>query len=456
MIAAVLVALVLNLAFDGGAPTRDPWHTLLWGTELAGAHAPGYQAPFAPTPHPLLILFAAVLSPLGQIAEPVLLATAMLALGAVGVGLFRLGERLYAWPVGLLAAAVVLTRDTFLYYGVRGGVDVMTTALIVWAAVLEAYRPRRGAPVLVVLLLAGLLRPEAWLFAAAYWLWLAPDRDWRARLRLGTLAAAAPILWALSDLVVTGDPLWSLHGTRVLASELERLTGLSGLPAATWLAAKGILGEPELLLVGAAGMLTALACFRRATALPIAILVLNLAAFVALAVFELPLNARYLLPAGLIASLFVAVAGLGWTALSGGGRARSAWIVGGVGALVVLALSLPREQPDVAMLQTDVTALAASNADLTALLETSPVRGAIGRCGPLIAPSLRLRPQYAYITDRREGRVAVGRGRGLPGRGVLVRSAPRPEPTLGGVVRGPPSRYRELARSGSWIAYASC
>ena len=456
VLVAGLIALVLYLAFEGGVAGRDGWHTLLWGTELASGRLPDYQAPFAPTPHPLLILYAAVLSPLGQSALPVLLATAMVALGAIAVGLFRLGERLYAWPVGLLAAAIVLTRDTFLYYGVRAGVDVMTLALIVWAAVLEAHRPRRGGPVLVVLLFAGLLRPEAWLFAGAYWLWLMPDRGWRARIGLGALTAVAPALWALSDFAVTGDPLWSLHGTRELASELERQTGVSALPARTWGAANRILSQPELLLVGAGGLVGALAFFRRATALPIAILVIDAAAFVALAVFGLPLNARYLLPAGLVVLLFVAVAGLGWTAVSAERRARVAWIAGGIAALAVLAVSLPRQQPAIAALRADVVAREANESDLRALLETSRVRRTLGRCGPLIAPNIRLRPQYAYLTDRRERGVAVGRGRGLPDRGVFVRSVPKPEPSGRGIVRVPPSPYRELARNRSWLAYASC
>ena len=42
-------------------------------------------------------------------------------------------------------------------------------ALVVWAATLEATRPRRGVPVLVLLALAGMLRPEAWFLAAMYW-----------------------------------------------------------------------------------------------------------------------------------------------------------------------------------------------------------------------------------------------------------------------------------------------
>ena len=45
-------------------------------------------------------------------------------------------------------------------------------AIVVWAAVLEAARPRRGVPVLMLLALAGMLRPEAWVLSGLYWLWL--------------------------------------------------------------------------------------------------------------------------------------------------------------------------------------------------------------------------------------------------------------------------------------------
>ena len=56
-------------------------------------------------------------------------------------------------------------------------------ALVIWAAVLEAQRPRRGTPVFLLLAAAGLLRPEGWLLAALYWVWCALARE---------LAAARP------------------------------------------------------------------------------------------------------------------------------------------------------------------------------------------------------------------------------------------------------------------------
>ena len=76
-------------------------------------------------------------------------------------------------------------------------------ALVLWAAALEARAPRRGVPVMAVLAVAGLLRPEAWVLAGAYWLWC----GWR-RIDLLALAAAAPI----------GRGRWSTCGSPAIRS----------------------------------------------------------------------------------------------------------------------------------------------------------------------------------------------------------------------------------------------
>ena len=47
---------------------------------------------------------------------------------------------------------------------------------VIWALLLEIRQPRRGWPVLAMLSLAGLLRPEAWVLAGLYWLYLFPAR----------------------------------------------------------------------------------------------------------------------------------------------------------------------------------------------------------------------------------------------------------------------------------------
>ena len=92
--------------------------------------------------------------------------------------------------------------------------------LVLGALLVETRRPRAGAPVLVLLALAGLLRPEAWLFSAAYWLWSARRTPARARRRGSSRSrCGAAGCGRSSDLVVAGDPLHSLdlhprHGRR--------------------------------------------------------------------------------------------------------------------------------------------------------------------------------------------------------------------------------------------------
>ena len=106
---------------------------------------------------------------------------------ALAWGSFRVGEACFGlWP-GLAAAAFVASSFAFLLYAARAYVDVPFLALVLWAAALEARAPRRGVPVMAVLAVAGLLRPEAWVLAGAYWLWC----GWR-RIDLLALAAAAP------------------------------------------------------------------------------------------------------------------------------------------------------------------------------------------------------------------------------------------------------------------------
>ena len=151
---------------------------------------PDYEVTLAPTPHPLVEAVGAPLSLLGEDGGyTAMLALAMLAFGALVWGIFLLGRESFGWPVGALAAFMLATREPFLSQGMRAYVDIPFLALVVAAAVLEARRPRRGAPVLVLLALAGLLRPEAWLLAGVYWLYLLPGLPRPRAAQLGGLVA---------------------------------------------------------------------------------------------------------------------------------------------------------------------------------------------------------------------------------------------------------------------------
>src|SRR4051812_6050318 len=297
VLAAALVGALVFAYFGHAFLNYDTFYALVWGDELAGGLTPQYDIPVAPTPHPLAIAVGVLASRFGDAGEGVMLALVLFAIGWVAVGLYRLGRESFAWPVGVLAAGIFATRGPPLNFGIRGYVDLPAIGFVVWAAVLEARRPRRGWPVLVLLGLAGLLRPEAWLFIAAYWLWLLPGRGWRERLVLGLLAAAAPAIWLVSDLAVTGDALWSLHGTHELAGELKRPTGLGNVPKLMPRRLGEIMRLPELI-AAVLGFAAALVWMRRRALLPAAVLVLNGVAYLVLAAAGLPLLGRYLFLAG--------------------------------------------------------------------------------------------------------------------------------------------------------------
>src|SRR5436190_21440581 len=230
VLAAAAVALVILAWFGHAFLNYDAFYALVWGDDLVHGRAPQYDVPVAPTPHPLATAVGALASAFGDAGEAVMLGVVLFAIGWLVVGIYRLGRESFAWPVGLLAAAIFITRVPPLNFGIRGYVDLPAIALIVWAAVLEVRRPRRGWPVFLLLGLAGRLRPEAWLYLGAYWLWMFPACDWPARVRYALMALAAPVIWMVSDLVVTGDALWSLRGTHDLAGQLKRPTGIENVP----------------------------------------------------------------------------------------------------------------------------------------------------------------------------------------------------------------------------------
>jgi hypothetical protein len=471
--AAAVVGLAVFAAFGHAFLNYDTFYSLVWGDQLAHGTKPVFDVPIAPTEHPLAVAVGALVSPLGDSAEDVLLALVILSIGFIAVGLFRLGHELFAWPVGVLAALIFLTRVPPMNFGIRGYVDLPTIAFAVWAAVLEVRRPRRGAAVLVLLGLAGLLRPEAWLLAAAYWLWLvwpppgdgsAASRIDRGRaLRLGLLAAAAPLLWALSDLLVTGDPLWSLNGTSDLAAQLGRPRGLGDVPRIMPRRLGEIMRLPELL-AAVAGFGLALAWFRRRAAVPAAVLVLNGVAFLVLAVGGLSLLGRYLFLAGAMLSLFAAVGALGWLALDPGDRRRRPWMLGGLAILAAILVFAPAQAGRLHDLRTDIAARDRVAADLHDLVREPVAARALHSCGGLLVPNHRPVPNLAYWTGRSPADIASAAGTAHPPPDGLFVAPANPEaarlsildPRDRSAPAGAPAGYRELARNRSWVLYGGC
>jgi hypothetical protein len=440
--AAVIGALVFAW-FGHAFLNYDTFYALVWGSDLAHGRTPDYSVPVAPTPHPLAELVGIMLTPFGATAEDLMLAIVLVALGMLAVGLFRLGQELFGVWAGLLAAAIIVTRVPVLSFGIRGYVDLPTAAFVVWAAVLEARRPRRGVPVLILLALAGLLRPEAWLYAGAYFVYLGLP------LRMLPWAAAAPLIWLGSDLLITGNPLHSLTGTHDLAAELNRKTGITALPEVAPRRLGEILRLPELL-AAAAGLVFALKWMRDRARLPLVIAVLNAIAFTAFALARLPLLGRYLFVAACMLAIFAGAGAFGWMASTDG---RRIWRPVGVAALAAIALFFPLQQVDrLDLLEEDIAARDRIQADLKELVERPAVENALRACPRVYVPSHRLVPLISLWSDIRPRRIVAARQRGcvvFPANETVAELAvldPNEPGASLGAYEGP-----VRARNGSWI-----
>ena len=220
---------------------------------------------------------------------------------------------MFAPATGAVLALILLTRPILVHQALTANVDVPFLALVLAAATLEAARPRRGLPVLALLAVAGLLRPEAWLLSAAYLVWLWPATHGRQRAAAVAVALSAPVLWGLFDLVAAGDPLHSLIGTHRAATRIGRPQGIDRavrltpeygrqVPAGHPHAHRGFSAAAAALRWGPAG----------AALLPVAIAAVGVAAFLVLGLGRQPLLARYLAVPGAMLALFCAAAVTAW------------------------------------------------------------------------------------------------------------------------------------------------
>ena len=452
-------------------PNYDSYYSLLWGRELLDGTLPSYDAYRAPTPHPLAIAIGTLLSPLGHIAERVWVLICVASFVALVAGVYRLGRDAFTPLVGVAAAILVCSRLDFPFYAARGYIDVAYIALVVWAAVLEIGRPRRGVPVLVLLGVAGMLRPEAWLISGLYLLWVAWPAAWRERATYAALAAIGPVVWAGSDLIVTGDPAWSLTYTSNFAEELGRNKSASGLLPAMWeFLVK--LDKLQVLVAGIVGLCLAVSLVPRRSIVPAALLGVGIGTFVLVGLGGFSVIDRYLLVASMVVIVFAGVALAGWTMLREGSRPRRVWaalaLAVALAGTIATAIAL-----DPSRLRRELSFRADAHPALHDVLDDAAVKAGM-RCGPISVPNHKLIPDVRWILDLPDGRV-VARSKALrPGRGALRRRIER-----GGVAIYPNTRaavlrqalvektddpftqipmdgYRRVAVSDYYAAYVRC
>lgn len=401
-IAALLAALaaVLWLLCGVGFANYDTLYALSWGGQLARGETPAYEVAIAPTPHPLLELLGLVLAPLAPRAiEDVAVALGFLALAGCAWVLFRLGELWFGRAAGVVAALILLTRVPILSYGVRAYVDIPYLLLVLAAVLVEARRRAReqrpaGAPVLALLALAGLLRPEAWAFSGLYWIYLLIDtRRARGRLDeprstqelagLALLAATAPLLWVLSDLAITGDPLWSLTNTRHTAHALDRVTGIANVPEYLPRRIGEILRVPVLAGAAIGGVLSLLWLRRRAL-LAAGVGALAVLVFALFASAGLPINTRYAFLTAAVLCVFCGAGAFGWTRLDPADPRRRPWMAAGALVLVALLAFTPAQVKSAHREMRKLARQQDIQDDLISLAEGGRINL---RCGPVGVPN---------------------------------------------------------------------
>jgi hypothetical protein len=468
-VAAVSTALLL--LFPVGFPNYDTIYALVWGRELAHGMSPDYSAALPPTPHPLADLLGLVTTPLGNGAIDVTMVVAYVSLALVGYLVYRLGALWFDRPIGAVAALIVLTRAPYLSNGLRAYVDLPYIALCLGALAIETKRPRAGWPVLALLALAGLLRPEAWGFSIAYWLWQALDYRGGVRWRrersprelawLGVLAVSGPLLWILFDGITTGNFLYSLTGTQGTVETLKRHTG----PVDLVLWGPRALGEVMQWpgMVGAlGGVALSLAFLRRRAALGLAAIVLALAAFAFLAAGGLAIIARYTMLGAALLAIFVAVALLGWRLLEAAHPWRRRWQAFAAVVLLMFALWAPNQWDLDSTVHRDLSNQGTIERDLTDLVGA----GAFAKplCGPIAVPNHRAIPRLAFGLYVKPTAIVSASEEGIPRRGYFL--DPSSRFVLHNFILDPndptrlsldvPSGFREVARNDSWVLYRRC
>ena len=456
------LAALLWVVAGHGLVNYDTLYTLVWGRDLASGRLPDYDVPLAPTPHPLATLMAMLAAPLsdlrfggvdGELAVTATLAVAFIALALLGWVVYALGAAWFHPAVGVLAAVLLLTRRPVLDFGARAYVDIPYLVLVLGAALVETRRPKAGAPVLLLLGVAGLVRPEAWLFAAAYLLY---TRD----LSLLPYAAIGPLGWALYDLVITGNPLHSLTDTRDNAEALGRVTGLQNVPGTVPRRLGEILREPVLLGAAGGGVL-ALLWLRERAKLGATVGALALLAFCVLAAAGLPILGRYLLLPAAILTLFAAAGMLGWLALVPDDPRRRLWQAFGALVAVTLIAFAPAQADRIGDLRRALQIQADIQGDLARLVADDALpRG----CEPVTVPNRRPIPLLALWLDRPPQTLATAQD-APPTRGVLLQPAssrvaaayildPRDRIRA---VPAPPASFRERDANANWrLLTAGC
>jgi hypothetical protein len=205
LVAGSLALAALSLLLPS-APTYDPWAWIVWGREVAHLDLNTVDGP---SWKPLPVAFTTIFSFFGSASPDLWLVVARAGAIAAVVLAFRVARRLGGGIAGGVAAAAALAIAPWWIRNVAlGNSEGLMVAFVLGAV--DRHLAGRPRAAFLLAACAGLLRPEAWPFLAAYGLWLMWRRALPARLVVG-VGVGVLALWLLPEAWGSGDLLRAAH-----------------------------------------------------------------------------------------------------------------------------------------------------------------------------------------------------------------------------------------------------
>jgi hypothetical protein len=219
------------------APTYDGWAWLIWGREIAHFDL---STSMGPSWKPLPVMFTTVFSVFGGAAPYMWIVVARAGALVALVFAFRVAVKLgggVAGGVGAVAAFVI--APWWLLHAALANSEALMVALVL--AAIDSHLDGRRKLAFGLGVATALLRPEAWLFLAAYGLWLMWRREMKVMVVVGA-GVAVIALWVLPEWWGSGDWLRAAHSAQTpvpgsaqlaahpLVEVLKRAWGMLAVP----------------------------------------------------------------------------------------------------------------------------------------------------------------------------------------------------------------------------------
>ncbi len=461
-----VVVLVGFLVYQPRA-TYDTLSSLNWSRDIWHWELPNFEAYRAPTEHPLLLALGLLLQPFGDYASNLMVAWSLAGYVALLIAVYRLGFFAAGILGGLVAFGLLATRLDVAWLAGVGFLDPPYAAMICWAALLEAKSPRRGGIVWVLLIAAGLLRPEAWLLTGLYALWTGYPLAWSGRFRVLCYAAIPPLCWLVTDFIVTGNPIYSLTATKGYAEQLGRSRPLETLPYYTLYWTNTLLKLPLSIIAGV-GVVLAIQQRRRQLILPAILVATTWFSYLVIASGGLANVWRYVLVAAVMLVVFAAYGLSGWTTIERG-RPLRRWWAGGALLLVVVGIGWTATHLNLTRIDEDVRKRRAITDSFRSLM-TDPAVLHARRCGRVSIPSQKLLPEAKWAFNLEPPTIIPRSDTTIPvqkeGVAILINPAYESRPDLNineyNVDNGwehlqiPPPGFKYITGNEYFIAYGRC